>query len=152
MIIEGVEVEMNMGFVPIIWISIVFIALMAMGSSLFLGFCIYYDALYRRVENAALWAVLSGLFHILALVYLIVYVTKSPQPMRCMQCGDFLVPTSRFCQRCGRPLNEPSSEQLGMYNSRRRLFFWLWIASIALVIILAALLFALIIGSVRLYF
>ncbi len=148
----GIEYGMGLGIAGAIWIGIVFVALIGMASSLFLGFCIYYDALYRRVENAVMWAVLSGLFNILALVYLIVYVTKSPQPLRCFQCGDFLLPNSRFCQRCGRPINSPSLEQLEVYSKKRKLFFWIWISSLALVVVLSTLFVALIIGSIRFYY
>ncbi|MDD3692815.1 MAG: zinc ribbon domain-containing protein [Oscillospiraceae bacterium] len=116
-------------------IGIIIPAVLAVGSGVLLGFSVYYDAMYRRNENAVMWAVLSGFFQLAALIYLILHFVEKHKPMRCIQCGEFLVPDSRFCMRCGRQLFVPAPEQLQMYDKRRRLFFWLWIASIALVIV-----------------
>ena len=141
------EYGMGMNFVWFI-LGTIFISLLGIGSNLLLAFCVYYDAMYRRSENAVLWAVLSGFFNIAALVYIIVQVTKKPQPMRCMQCGEFLVPQSQFCQRCGRPLYVPSQEQLAVYDKRRRLFLWLFIASMALIVIGTILLVGIFVGNI----
>ena len=122
--------ETSMAFSVILLIGAIGLySLMWIGSTLLLAFCVYNDALYRRVDNPVMWAVLSGFFNIVALIYIIIQVSKKQQPMRCMQCGDFLAPGSQHCQRCGRSLMVLSSEEMAGYNKRRRLFLWLWIAS-----------------------
>lgn len=116
----------------IVWLiaGIGLFSLMQIGSCILLALCVYSDALYRRVDNAMMWAVLSGFFNIAALIYIIIQVSKKSQPMRCMQCGEFLAPNSLFCQRCGRPLDVPSPEEMNKYDKRRKLFLWLWIGSL----------------------
>ncbi len=129
----GYRIEYGFGFLAI---GIIILLLIAVGSGVLLGLCVYNDAMYRRSENAVMWAVLSGFFQPAALIYLILHLVEIHKPLRCIQCGEFLVPESRFCMRCGKQLFIPTPEQIQMYDKRRRLFLWLWIASIALVIII----------------
>lgn len=131
---KGSDNIMNFAFGFLV-VGLIILALIAIGSGILLALCVYNDAMYRRDENAVMWAVLSGFFQLAALIYLILHFVEKHKPMRCIQCGEFLVPDSRFCMRCGRQLFVPAPEQLQMYDKRRRLFFWLWIASIALVIV-----------------
>ncbi len=112
-----------------LFVGIGLFSLIGIGSCILLALSVYNDALYRRVENPTMWAVLSGFFNIVVLVYIIIQATKKAAPLRCMQCGDFLHPNSRFCQRCGRPLMIPSPDELNNYDRRRKLFLWLWIGS-----------------------
>jgi DNA-directed RNA polymerase subunit RPC12/RpoP len=113
------------------------VILIGISSNLFLGFCVYYDAKYRRNENAVIWGVLSGLFMLTALVYIIItkVVEKPQQGYWCAQCGERVLPNSAYCSRCGRLLKAPT-EYLEAFDKRRKLFFTLWIISIVAVTIL----------------
>ena len=119
------------------------ISLVSLAGSFFLAFCVYYDALRHRDNNAVLWGVLSGFFNIVALVYIIVKNSKQNQPKRCVRCGNFLPLGSVFCACCGLPhAQEPLPPELDeRYAKRSRLHLILWIISIVLTIILACILF-----------
>lgn len=126
-----------MVFIPLLILFFVFVSLIAVASRLLLAFCVYYDAKYHRNENTILWGVLSGLFDIAAIVYLIISRLDKQQGMRCARCGEFIAPGGICCPRCGLMLNIPAPEQLEIYDRKRKLFLGLWIGSIALAFIAA---------------
>ena len=131
--------EMGYQFSGIIWVVLgaIIISLISIASNVMLGMCVYYDAMYRRNENALMWGVLSGFINICALIYIIMQFVNKKQPMRCVRCGEFLIPQSRFCTRCGRQLFVLSPELERLYDKRRRLFLGLWIGSTIFVIIIS---------------
>ena len=62
------------------------IMLFSLAGSLFLALCVYNDAKARGNDNAVMWAVLSGFFNIVALVYIIVAVSSKPKAVICPRC------------------------------------------------------------------
>lgn len=119
-----------------------FMAVLIIGSRILLGFCVYYDARYRKNENAVLWGLLSGLFNIAALVYIIVQISSRPQGVFCSRCGAAIAPGGRFCPRCGRMLHPAAPEQTEGYNRKRKLFLGLWIGTLVVSILSFILLYA----------
>lgn len=113
----------------------VFIYLIGISSSVFLAFAVYYDARIRSDSNAVLWAVLSGFFNIVALVYLIVKLSSKPKPVCCIRCRNYIPPGYAVCPYCGTPLvgamMPPSPEEVQKYKKRRLVFFILFIVLFA---------------------
>ncbi len=124
-------------FVPFI-VGMVVVSLLSIASSLLLAFCVYNDACYRMDKNPLLWAVLSGFFPIVALIYIIVKASSKNHNLSCVQCNALLPPGAPFCPRCGRPVDYPTPEQMATYNKRRKLLLGLWIAVTVLVVIITA--------------
>lgn len=106
--------------------------LLGLLSSVFLAFAVYYDARIRSDSNAVLWAVLSGFFNIVALVYLIVRAASKPKPVYCMRCRNYIPPGYTACPCCGLPVvgavMPPSPEEIQKMKKRRLLFIILFIA------------------------
>ena len=87
--------------------------------AVFLGLCVYNDALSRQNPNAGMWGVLCGFFGaIVALIYLIIVTTSKNQPPRCVRCGSFLPPpvpggpAGPVCPVCGLPAAVLPAEQM----------------------------------------
>lgn len=118
-------------------IGILLLSLLGIVANVFLAVCVYNDAKYRGSENAVLWAVLSGFFNIVALIYIIIACCqKKPQTLWCKQCGGYLNPESVYCPHCGRYLDKLAPEENEKYNKRRKLFLILWIISIVTLIVI----------------
>ena len=108
--------------------------------SVFLGLCVYNDARMRRNENAAMWGVLSGVFNIAALIYLILAMTSKNQPARCLRCGTFLYPGTPACPVCGQPAPVLPLEEAEAYRKRRTRYLVLWIVMMVLGVLLGSVL------------
>ncbi len=132
---------------------ILLVLLLSVLAAVFLGLCVYNDAQYRRNPNAGVWGVFSGLFSIVALVYLIVALTSKNQPERCLRCGNFLPPSypgspsPAVCPVCGQPAPFLPPEQAALYARRRRRYLILWIVMLAACFVLALVMAALVILS-----
>ena len=120
-------------------------ALLAILGAVFLGLCVYNDALSRQNPNAGMWGVLCGFFGaIVALIYLIIVTTSKNQPPRCVRCGSFLPPpvpggpAGPVCPVCGLPAAVLPAEQMRLYAGRRRRYLILWIVMLAAGVILIA--------------
>ncbi len=118
-------------------------ALLAILGAVFLGLCVYNDALSRQNPNAGMWGVLCGFFGaIVALIYLIIVTTSKNQPPRCVRCGSFLPPpvpggpAGPVCPVCGLPAAVLPAEQMRLYAGRRRRYLILWIVMLAAAFIL----------------
>ena len=118
----------------LVWV--VLLLVIGVLESVFLGLCVYNDARLRQNENAALWGVLSGVFGIGALIYLIVAMSSKNQPTRCLRCGNFLYPGMPACPVCGQPAPVLPLEAAETYRKRRTRYLVLWIVMIALTVIL----------------
>lgn len=59
------------------------IMLFSLAGSVFLALCVYNDAKARNNDSAVMWAVLSGFFNIVALVYIIVALASKPKALVC---------------------------------------------------------------------
>ncbi len=124
-------------------IALAAVGLLAVLAAVFLGLCVYNDAKCRRNPNAGVWGVFSGLFSIVALVYLIVALTSKNQPERCLRCGNFLPPSypgspsPAVCPVCGQPAPFLPPEQAALYARRRRRYLILWIVMLAVIVALA---------------
>lgn len=119
--------------------------LLAVLGAVFLGLCVYNDALSRQNPNAGMWGVLCGFFGaIVALIYLIIVTTSKNQPPRCVRCGSFLPPpvpggpAGPVCPVCGLPAAVLPAEQMRLYAGRRRRYLILWIVMLAAAFILIA--------------
>lgn len=103
--------------------------------SVFLGLCVYNDARMRRNENAAMWGVLSGVFNIAALIYLILAMTSKNQPAAA--CVRHLplsgTPASPFA---GQPAPVLPLEEAEAYRKRRTRYLVLWIVMMVLGVLL----------------
>ena len=109
-------------------------ALLAILGAVFLGLCVYNDALSRQNPNAGMWGVLCGFFGaIVALIYLIIVTTSKNQPPRCVRCGSFLPPpvpggpAGPVCPVCGLPAAVLPAEQMRLYVGST---VWLLLAAI----------------------
>lgn len=106
------------------------ITLFSLAGSVFLALCVYNDAKIRGNDNAVMWAVLSGFFNIVALIYIIVAVSSKSKPVACMRCHNLIPPGYVGCPVCGLPLanRTPPPEMLDGYKNRRTVFLILFIA------------------------
>ena len=118
-------------------------ALLAILGAVFLGLCVYNDALSRQNPNAGMWGLLCGFFGgIAALIYLVIVTTSKNQPPRCVRCGSFLPPpvpggpAGPVCPVCGLPAAVLPAEQMRLYAGRRRRYLILWIVMLAAAFIL----------------
>ena len=107
------------------------IMLFALAGSLFLALCVYNDARIRGNDNAVMWAVLSGFFNIVALVYIIVAVSSKPKAVFCPRCHNMIPPGYAGCPVCGLPLPDRTlpPELLEGCKRRRMVFLILFIAA-----------------------
>ena len=105
------------------------IMLFSLAGSLFLALCVYNDAKARGNDNAVMWAVLSGFFNIVALVYIIVAVSSKPKAVICPRCRHMIPPGYAGCPVCGLPLPDRTlpPELLEGYKRRRLVFLILFI-------------------------
>ena len=105
------------------------IMLFSLAGSLFLALCVYNDAKARGNDNAVMWAVLSGFFNIVALVYIIVAVSSKPKAVICPRCRNMIPPGYACCPVCGLPLPDRTRppELLEGYKRRRLVFLILFI-------------------------
>lgn len=126
----GTTFTLNLFLFPLLML------LFGLASQVFLALCVYHDARFRGNDNAALWGVLSGVFTLAALIYLIVALTSRPQPKPCYRCGNWVYPGMPTCPVCG--LESPlamSPEAAERYRKNRRLFLILWLVTLAAMIV-----------------
>lgn len=115
------------------------IMLFSLAGSLFLALCVYNDAKARGNDNAVMWAVLSGFFNIVALVYIIVAVSSKPKAVICPRCRNMIPPGYAGCPVCGLPLPDRTlpPELLEGYNRRRLVFLILFITLYVITLLIA---------------
>ena len=115
------------------------IMLFSLAGSLFLALCVYNDAKARGNDNAVMWAVLSGFFNIVALVYIIVAVSSKPKAVICPRCRNMIPPGYAGCPVCGLPLPDrtlPPELREG-YKRRRLVFLILFITLYVITLLIA---------------
>lgn len=120
----------------------VFILLLDVATAVFLGLCVYYDGKSRQDDAAVMWGVLSGLFGIVALIYLIVRASSKRKHPVCPRCGYILPEGYNSCPYCGMffpYLTTLTQEMRALFCRRRRLFLILFIVSMVLSILLTVL-------------
>lgn len=105
--------------------------LLSLAGSLFLALCVYNDAKARGNNSAVMWAVLSGFFNIIALVYIIVAVSSKPKAVICPRCNNWIPAGYAGCPVCGLPPTNQTMppELLEGYKRRRILFLILFIVA-----------------------
>lgn len=115
------------------------IMLFSLAGSLFLALCVYNDAKARGNDNAVMWAVLSGFFNIVALVYIIVAVSSKPKAVICPRCRNMIPPGYAGCPVCGLSLPDRTlpPELLEGYKRRRLVFLILFITLYVITLLIA---------------
>lgn len=94
------ETEVIIEFMEKMMGPLMITSLLGLVASVFLALCVYNDAKVRGNGNAVMWAVLSGLFNIVALIYIIVQAASKPKPVYCMRCGNIVPQGYGFCPVC----------------------------------------------------
>ena len=107
------------------------ISVLGLAASLLLAFCVYYDAKARGNNNAVVWAILSGFFNFVALIYIIVQAVSKPKTVYCMRCGNIVPPGFYACPVCNTPVMSATAalapEQIAQYKKIRLILFIVWI-------------------------
>ncbi|MCI9414460.1 MAG: zinc ribbon domain-containing protein [Clostridiales bacterium] len=111
-------------------LMILVVILIGLASQIMLALSVYNDARYRGDNNATLWAVLTGFFNIVGLVYLIVQLT-SKKFLYCGQCGRAVPLSQPVCPACGAPSPEvyrfAPPQQREKQKRNRWIFLWLFV-------------------------
>ena len=132
---EMFELIANM-MMPLMLISLISIV-----CSVFLALCVYNDAKAKNNQNAVMWAVLSGFFNIVALIYIIVQAVSKPKTVYCPRCGNIIPAGYAGCPVCGTPMSmmnmAPAEEQVAKYKKRRWIFLGLFIGFYVLSVIVS---------------
>ncbi|MGN0172447.1 MAG: hypothetical protein ACI39E_06660 [Acutalibacteraceae bacterium] len=106
-----------------------------------LGFCVYYHARSLGNRKAAMWGILSGLFSLAALVYLIVQIASKPKPLYCARCGCPVTASDACCPQCGAPLcptaDAIDGETVVRLKRRSRILLIVWIVLYVAMLILS---------------
>ncbi len=90
-----------MGFAIGIVILIIFIAITALLSNIFLGLAVYHDGKAKGNSNAGMWGVLSGIFGwIPAVIYLCVRHNAANRFIQCFSCGFAMPANAPGCPNC----------------------------------------------------
>ena len=115
------------------------IMLFSLAGSVFLALCVYNDAKARNNDSAVMWAVLSGFFNIVALVYIIVALASKPKALVCPRCRNTVPAGYAGCPVCGQPFFQAvqTPEAIQAYKRRRMVFLILFISFYVITLLLS---------------
>lgn len=125
---------MEIAIVMLVLIGILIFIAGIILAQVFLGLAVYNHAKSLKMDNATMWGVLSGLFSIVAIVYLVISSSEKNKK-NCPNCGfrmEAYIPTCPVC-RVDTPFVNPNAQpEVVMLKRKSKNFLIAYVISLVL--------------------